>query len=184
MPRKRKELGARIDKMIASLIARGGTGKSIAAALKAKGVTGVSSRTIDRRIREVRGSVAPPRVMVTESLRESYAKAVRDEEASDGGDDSKESTSLPEVGAIPDDVSVEQIEQWIERADKMGRIAYAKGDLQGMGQMGRLTASLMEARRKAKPPDDDDPKDNPDMVKVATEARAKLHKYIDQALGK
>lgn len=179
MPRKRKELGPRIDKLIASMIARGGTGKAIAAALKAKGITDVSQRTIDRRIRDIRGSVAPPRVTVADSLRESYAAAVRDEES----DDPKESTSLPEADAIPEDVSIEQIEQWIDRADKMGRIAYAQGDLQGMGQMGRLTASLMEARRKARPPEVDDPKDNPDMMKLAHEARAKLHRYIDQALG-
>lgn len=91
---------------------------------------------------------------------------------------------LPKPDAIPEDVDLEQIKRWLERAEMIGRVAFAKGDLAGMGQMGRLTSALLEAKRKATPPEKEDPKDNPDMAKVAAEARAKLHKYIDQALGK
>lgn len=180
MARKRTDLGARVEKKIAALLARGGTAESIAKALRAGGFTGVSARTIGRRMRELRGDVAPKRVSATAARRAEYA-TTEGAAAPDSRDDAPLPTT-PE--AIPEDTDLAQIERWLERAESMGKKAVTLGDLAAMGQMGRLTSALLEAKRKATPPEKQDPLDQPDMLAAAARARAMLHKYIDQALGK
>jgi hypothetical protein len=178
MARKRTELSAAAKKTIAKMLERGATAEAVSKALKADGIS-VSTSTIARRMREVRGAVAAPRVSASESLRKEYADA-----ADAAGFDEDEDEELPELEKIPPDADIRQLDRWIRRVDKMGKIAGAKGDLHGMGQMGRLLKGLHEAKLKATPPSKDDPRDNPDRQATIAEMRKKLHLYIDQALGK
>src|SRR5262249_53141987 len=130
MPRKRSELPSAAKRKLRSLLARGGTAESITAALRADGVK-VSESTIKRRIRELRPEASPRRPSSSEARRAEYASAVaappdapsRDEEDDDDPSD------LPTPGAVPDNAPLEQIDRWLARAEKIGRIAYAKGDL-------------------------------------------------------
>ncbi len=173
MPRKKRAFSAKVEAQITTLMGAGGTAAAISKALLASGVKGASPATVGRRMRELRGDVRAVAAGSRAELRAAYAAP---EPA-----DSPMPTS-PE--AIPEGTALSQIERWLKRAEAMGKKAVAKGDLAGMGQMGRLTSALLEAKRKATPPEKDDPKDNPDMAAAAARARALLHKYIDQALGK
>lgn len=173
MPRTKREFSAKVEAQITALMTAGGTAQAISKVLVAAGVKGASPATVGRRMRELRTGPPAPRAGSRAELRAAYA-------APDAGD-SPMPTS-PE--AIPEGTALSQIERWLKRAEAMGKKAVAKGDLAGMGQMGRLTSALLEAKRKATPPEKDDPKDNPDMASAAARARSLLHKYIDQALGK
>jgi hypothetical protein len=184
MARKRDELPAAATRKLKSLLKRGGTAKSITEALQASGED-VSVSTVSRRIREIRGDVAPPRMTPNAALRAEYASALEKADAdANEEEEEEEGDELPAVDAIPKSADLEQVTAWLRRAERMGKIAYAKGDLQGMGQMGRLTKQLLEAKERLIPPEKPDPADNPNLAKLAAEARAKLHLYIDQALGK
>lgn len=177
MPRKRTEIGARAEKKIAELIARGGTAQSIAKALRAAGVKGVSERTIGRRMKEVRGAAKAPRGSKAEAanaLREGYAAAAAGVKT--GVDDGED---LPKPDEIPADAELVKINEWLARADTLGRAAFAKGDLEGMGKMGRLTSALLEAKRKATPPEKDDPNDSPEMRTLGEQVEARLLKMVD-----
>lgn len=179
MGRKRSDLGPSVEKRIASLMARGGTAVSISKALAAAGKK-VSTRTIGRRMRELRGDVAPMRVSASTSLRASYAAPEASEPESEASD-----APLPAAPEeIPEDTDLRQIERWLQRAEAMARKAVNLGDLAGMGQMGRLTSALLEAKRRATPPEKADPNDHPDMVAAAARAREMLHKMIDRAIGR
>jgi hypothetical protein len=179
MPRVRTALGAKTEKKIAALMARGGTEKSIEKELRAAGITGVSASTIGRRMRELRGAVAPKRVRASSKPTAVYADPDAAPESSDGDN------PLPKTPeSIPEGTDVSQIDRWLKRAEFVGKTAAIKGDIAAIGQMGRLTSALLEARRKATPPEKPDPKDDPDMGAAAARARALLHKYIDQALGR
>lgn len=173
MPRKKREFSAKVEAQISAMATAGGTAQAISKALRAAGVKGASPATVGRRLRELRRGVTTPRAGSRAELRAAYASPEQTD------------SPLPETPeAIPEGTALSQIERWLKRAEAMGKIAVEKGDLAGMGQMGRLTSALLEAKRKATPPDKDDPKDNPDMGAAAARARATLHKYIDQALGK
>lgn len=184
MPRKRSELGANVDKRIAALMTRGWTAEAIAKELQAKG-TDVSTRTIGRRMRELRGDVAAPRASSSPTRREHYAMpdpASPAPPASESKDDVDE--ALPGADEIPEEANLAQIERWLKRAEAMAQKAMALGDIAGMGQMGRLTSALLEAKRRATPPEKADPNDRPDMVAAAQRARDMLHRMIDQAIGR
>jgi len=181
MARKRTDLGARAEKMIAELGAGGASAAVIAKALQTAGIKRTSEATIKRRLLELRGPVRAARGTAAaekDALREEYSKAA-------AAEPEPESTAedLPKGDAIPADASLDQIERWIRRADTMGKAAFARGDLEGMGKMGRLSAALMEAKRKATPDAKEDPNDSPDMRKLGEEVEARFLKYIDDVLG-
>jgi hypothetical protein len=88
---------------------------------------------------------------------------------------------LPESpDAIPAGTDQETLIAWIGKAQELGRVAQAKGDLDGFGKMGRLSASLLEAKRKGAPIPKADPNDRPDLIAAKEAARKRLHKLIDE----
>lgn len=176
MPRDKKPLSARDEKRLQALMAAGGTAQTISKALRAKGAKGPSAATVGRRMRELRGDVAPRRVARSSaSDRADYAMS----DASIVGD-----TPLPaSPEEIPEGTALAQIERWLARAEAMGKVAVSKGDLAAMGQMGRLTSALLEAKRKATPLEKEDPTEGPDMVKLAQQVEVRLLKYVDDILG-
>lgn len=184
MPRTKTEISARAKKKIEQLVARGGTADSIAKALRAAGIKGVSARTIGRRIAELRGPTRAPRGTAraaADALREEYsaaAAAADDEQAADAGDSADEG-ELPDPKAIPENADLDQINAWLKRADTLGKAAFTKGDLEGMGKMGRLTSALLEAKRKATPLEKEDPNDSPDMRKLGDQVEVRLLKIVD-----
>lgn len=159
MARKRTEYGFDVDAEIRAQLTRGGTAPGIHTALVARGVD-VSLATITRRVRELRaGAVSAPASTPAPGL------------------------TLPESPeAIPEGADESTLEALIELADREGKAAAARGDLDGFGKMGRLSVSLHEAKRKAAPLPKANPNDNPDLVKAKELARARFHKLISHLL--
>lgn len=176
MPRKRNDFTPKDEKRLAGLMASGGTALSISKAMLAAGVKGASPATVGRRMRELRGDVAPKRVAKSSATPPSDYAMSDDSIVSDSP-----LPSSPEE--IPAGTALSQIERWLKRAEAMGKAAVGKGDLAGMGQMGRLTSALLEARRKATPVEKDDPTESPDMQKLALQVEVRLLKYVDDIVG-
>lgn len=162
MPRKRSELGPGTEARIVALMRAGGTADSIAAQLGAEGVK-ASRATIGRRMQELKGKVSAARA-------ERFQAAPPVEAA----------PLPPSADDIPEGASLEMLDRWLATAKRMGEIAESEGDLDALATAGRLSVSLLEAKRKATPPTRPDPNDNPDMVKLGGEVAARLHKMIDQ----
>lgn len=169
MPRKKNVFGVKVDGQIAKQAAAGDTAETISKALRASGVKGASPATVGRRMRELGGADASRRVRSSAALRAAYAEAAADDEP------------LPD--AIPEGTDLAQIERWLERAEKMGKVAAKKGDLPGIGQMGRLTRMLLEAKIRATPPEKPDPSADPEMLKLAQQVETRLLKYVDDIVA-
>lgn len=88
----------------------------------------------------------------------------------------------PSADDVPDDADPTTIDRWIEMADKAGRQAEARGDLAGIGAMGRLLARLMSDKAKFAPPEEPDPNDNPDMKALGARVAEKMHELIDKVV--
>ncbi len=161
--RRRTAIPAAAAAKMRDMIAAGHPAQAIADALKADGVTGVSRSTVGARQREARGSRGKAKV----------APAARKAKG-------KDTTPLPTPDAIPANVATTTLDAWIAKAERAASKAERKGDLSALGAMGRLTAALVEARRKNTPPPVHDPNDDPDMRALGEEVAARLHKLVDQ----
>lgn len=162
MPRKRNDLGPVVEGQILEFMKVGRTAAHIFETLSAQGVKGISVATITRRMRELRAGMRSPR-------------SVPPDPESDTAIDIPESPE--QIGA---DTPLEILDNWIATVARLGRKAAAVDDLDGIGKMGRLSAALLEARRKATPPVAADPNDNPDMVALGALVAEKFHKMINQ----
>ncbi len=168
MARKRTNLGAKTTKRIKAGAKTGATAKALAAELAADGEKAPSARTVSRRMLEERGprknrakKLSAPTPPSTEGL-----------------------PPLPKsADEIPETADLTTLDFWLARVNQLGEIAHAKGDLAGMGTMGRLATALLEAKRKATPPEKPDPNDSPDMRELADLVRSRLHKLVDQVAG-
>lgn len=163
MGRKRNELGPDVEGQILAFMKVGRTAQNIYEALAANGVKGISVPTITRRMRELRAGMRSAPVAASPAATE------------------EEIPETPE--AIPADTPLEILDRWIATVARLGRKAAAADDLDGIGKMGRLSASLLEARRKATPPPVADPNDSPDMVALGALVAERLHKMINQVRG-
>lgn len=163
MARKRTALTPEQDARIEAGIRRGETADQVAAALG--GV--LSSRTIGRRMREIRGPVTSRATQ-------------RGPEGAPPTSRPTSTTSLPSAPEdIPDDASLTQLDGWIEMAEEAIELARNGGNLPLLGQLLRVVTALAETRRKATPPAKPDPNDSPDMIKLGAEVAARLHEMID-----
>lgn len=162
MARKRTELGPTLESRIVALMRAGGTADSITSQLGAEGV-GASRATIARRMQELRGQVKAARA------ERMAAPVVVEDETLPGSPD-----------AIPEGTDLATLDRWLQTAERMGEAAEADGDLQALAAAGRLSASLLEAKRKATPPSRPDPNENPDLIKLGKQVAERLHKMIDQ----
>ncbi len=105
------------------------------------------------------------------SLAESIVAAVRAE------------PPLPESpDDIPDGTTEESLDRWIMIAERNGRTAEREGNLQAIAQMGRLTTSLLEAKRKNAPLPTPDANDSPDMVRLGADVAARVSKLVADAV--
>ncbi|MCL2777730.1 MAG: hypothetical protein FWD73_06970 [Polyangiaceae bacterium] len=165
MARKRTVYGPDVEAKIRSGLERGQPAEAIAKELTAAGVKGASRATIDRRMREMRGRTASPRLFLGRRVAASDVP----------------SPPLPESPEdIPSDADPDTIGRWIALAEQKGQDAANRGDLAGFGAMGRLAATLLEHRRKAAPPPRVDPNERPDMIAAKERARADFHRLIDR----
>lgn len=165
MARKRTDWGERADQRLTELLRRGGTAESIAAALAADGIA-VSSRTIGRRMKEIRGPVAAPRVTSAGRVESAVARVAVD--------------AIPED--VPENTPLGQLDAWIEQVgEAIDKVAPGSIDenLPLFGQLIARAAALSETRRKATPPSRPDPNESPDMRKLAKEVAERLHKMVD-----
>lgn len=80
---------------------------------------------------------------------------------------------------IPEGTDQDTLEQWLQIAKRNGITAEAEGNMQALAQMGRLSASLLEAKRKSAPPPVVDPNENPDFVALAKEFRTRMLKMLE-----
>lgn len=159
MARKRTELGPAVETRIVALMRTGKTAEIIAAQLSADGVS-VSRATVGRRMKELSGRVVEERAKVHVP-----APPPPDLPAS------------PEE--IPEGASLTQLDGWIRQAESAINTAESEGDLALMGTLLRVAASLAETRRKATPPERQDPNDSPDMIAMAKQVGERLHKMVD-----
>lgn len=156
--RKRTELGPDVEARIASGIQRGETAEQIARAIG----TSISSRTIGRRMREIRGPVQSPRPGAAPVPPPSAPAPLPT-----SPEDIPEGASLPELMSL------------LERCKTaLGQAEFEK-NLPLVGQMIRVAASLSETIRKATPPKQADPNDAPDMVALRVEAAKRWHQMVD-----
>lgn len=172
MARKRTEFGKAVDTRIVALMRAGGTAESISSQLASEGVEGASRATIGRRMTELRATVRAKR-----------AKAMK--AAAKPSSESKPSKASPlptSPDEIPEGADLETLNEWLETAKRMGKVAELEGDLQAIARAGRLVTSLIEAKRKAAPPTKPDPNENPDYRALAEEVEARLHKLADEVL--
>jgi len=161
MSRRKLKIENEAQAIITARTRAGDTIDQVQAALSSAGHTGLSQSTIYRRMQEARK--APVRV-------EPDASDVR---------------PLPATPAeIPGDATVGEIDTWLARIQRLSIVAEADGDLSGFGALGRLSATMMEARRKALPPDIADPNDAPDMVAMGKAVAQRLVEMVAQVVGK
>jgi hypothetical protein len=167
MARKPNPLSQDHEQRLITLMKAGRTAAQIADALAAEGVKGLSRATVGRRMRELRGPtrLTPP----------AASKAPRAEPV--------EAPLPSSPDAIPEGTDLEQIERWLETAERNARAAEADGNLAGLGAMGRLAKGLLEAKVKARPTPPPDPNQNPDMQKLGADVSVRFLKLIDEAAG-
>lgn len=157
LPRKKRDLGAKVTRRIEALTRAGGTEASIAKALAAEGAK-VSPSTVGRRKRALAGKASKPKAVLAPP-------------------------PLPSTpDEIPEGTDLDTLDRWLETATRMGKVAEVNGDLAALARAGRLATSLLEAKRKATPPARADPNDSPDMTKLAAQVRERLHKLVDQVV--
>lgn len=80
---------------------------------------------------------------------------------------------------IPEGTDQDTLEQWLQIAKRNGITAESEGNMQALAQMGRLSASLLEAKRKGAPPPVIDPNENPDFVALAKAFRTRMAKMLE-----
>lgn len=173
MARKRQELTRAQERKLLDLMASGGTLDENTAALKARGVS-ISRATVARRMGELKGS---GKVKATRAKKRAARGSVPPpvEAALD------EVASLPtDAEAIPENVDEKTLDRWLATADRIGRDAELDDDFDTVAKMGRLSASLLEHKRKAKGPPPRDQNEDPDYVELGARVAAKLHEYVDK----
>lgn len=146
----------------------GGTAESITRQLLADGIE-VSRATVGRRMQELAGRVKEERAK---------ALAAPPKKKSSKAKTKRPLPSSPED--IPEDTDLDTLNDWLETAKRMGRVAEMDGDLEALARAGRLATSLLEAKRKATPPTKSDPNDQPDMLKLAADVSERMHAIIKQ----
>jgi hypothetical protein len=165
MARKKNELGDAVSDRILALMQAGGTAESITKQLRAEGVKKISRATIGRRMTELRPKV----------------KKARAAALAKGSPRTKAPLpSSPEE--IPEDADLATIDEWLRDAKAMADAAYAAGDLDGFGKMGRLSSAFIIAKIKATPPKPPDPSERPDMIASRERARDEFHKLVKRVL--
>lgn len=190
MPRPRRDLSKVQEQKLLDLMSRGGTVETNTAALQAAGIN-ISKATVGRRMRELQGKVREMRAERVAALQAVSKLEPTPEPKKPKKKKGKASKAELEVEAIaaampatpadiPDHVDSSTLDRWIETANRMGLIAEEDGDLDSLAKMGRLTASLLEHKRKAAPPPKHDPNDDPDMVKLGADVALRLHNLIER----
>lgn len=93
-------------------------------------------------------------------------------------------TSAPRVDevpdAVPDDAPLELVNKWIAKVEAAAEAAESEGDLKTFATIAAKLVTLLEHRRKAAPPPVADPNEHPDMVALAEDVRARLHRMLEQ----
>ncbi len=163
MARPRAQLTADQEARIVDGMRRGETATRIAATIGGS----VSASTVGRRMKEIRGPLAAPRVTTKQlaSATTSAQKAVED---------------VPED--VPENTPLDQLAAWIDQVtEAIDKVAPGAVDenLPLFGQLIARAATLSETRRKATPPAKPDPNDNPDMRRLAADVLKRLHTMID-----
>lgn len=152
MGRKRIELTPTLEAEIKARTARGESAQVISTALGGA----LSTATIERRQRELRGGASPKGVPPASA-------------ALEGAD-------VPEE--VPEGTPLVMIDRWIARVEKGAAAAEAQGNLPALSSLAMRAASLAEARRRAMPLPKVDPNENPDMKALAAWGEKELLKRV------
>jgi hypothetical protein len=178
MARKKNELGDVTTDRIVALMRVGATAEVVYKTLRAEGVKKISLATIGRRMKELRPRAKKARA---ETLaKKAGAKAAPPASSAKARTIPRPMPTSPEE--IPEDADVSDFDVWLTNAKSMADAAYAEGDLDGFGKMGRLTSMLLEAKRKATPPKPPDANERPDMIAARERARTAFHELIKRVL--
>ena len=165
MGRKRIDLGAGEQARIALLMNAGKKSAAIAAEL------GISEATAKRRMASIRGVVADSK---TARKREAIKASPVAQELGIGEED-------PDL-ELPADTTLESIDRLLRVAEERAKLAESDEDPENHIKYVRLSAQLLEARRKMLPVPKVDPNDHPDMVEAAARVRKRWHDLADRLM--
>jgi hypothetical protein len=175
MSRKKTSWGAAHERTFASLAKQGLTAGEIAARLTADGCPGASKATVGRRLRDVRGVVRARKANA--GPRSALAEAKPDAPAADDGA-ADVPTDPEELEAAP----LAQLEWWLVEVKAAFEAAKVDRNVAAQASLAARATALLEARRKAAPPEREDPNAYPDLVAAAASCKAKLRARLDRAL--
>lgn len=170
MGRKRIALTPAEEVDFAARVRAGQSVSQIAAAFRGK----LSNTTIKARRLEVLGArpLAP-----APQPEPAVCQAQDDDPAAD-----EPAVEVGEADAPPELHDEAVAEAWLRRADRMFAAAQAAGKPGEAATWGRLVATFLEHRRKARPPEIPPTDERPDMVEMRERARARFHDLVDRAL--
>ncbi len=167
MPRKKTELGADADARIVQLMRAGGTVDSIQAVLAKEGVK-TSRSTIGRRVNDLKTGRIKAAIATVGPITQNGASSDADHTN----------------GSVPDDSHIKDpLDRLLAKVDRMAIVAEEAADFAGLAQAARLSAQLLESKRKSAPLPTPDPNESPDMVKLGAEVAERLEKMIAKAVG-
>ena len=98
---------------------------------------------------------------------------------------SADEEALPDPASLPADMTVDQADKLLALADRAAARAEKEGNVSGLVAAGRLSATVLEHKRKAAPPPVVDVNAAPDMVAAAARFRttvaALFERIVDDA---
>lgn len=90
---------------------------------------------------------------------------------------------LTSTTAIPDDAPLAAYDWWADEARRAYLSAKAVGNTAAASTWARVSAQILEAKRKATPDKAPDPNEAPDYIRLAEAVEAKLLELVDKVLS-
>lgn len=82
----------------------------------------------------------------------------------------------------PDDADMATLDRWLGSTQLLCDFAEKEKNLSAFASLQKLMQATLDRKRKMRPPPAPDESASPDMVAMGQAAKARLHKYIDEAL--
>jgi hypothetical protein len=136
MPSKRKKNTKPLADRLAELAPSGASGPAVHGLLRGEGYS-ISLRSVGRTLRRLRGT-------------QRVARRVTGPPEATQASTPVQMPSAEEIAEI-ESATLETLDSWLELAGRQARAAEARGDAASVARFGSLAATIFEARRKAKP---------------------------------
>lgn len=178
MSRKRANWTAAGESLFDALAGQGLAAGEIARRLSELGEQGASRATVGRRLAERLGARRAGKAGNPDAAKRAPEPVAADLDDEDG----PEEPPAPSASDIErliatgqtEGMTLTEINTWIERVDMAYVAAERDGNTAAIVALARVSASLLDTRRKAAPPPPVDPNAFPDLVEAAERAKALL----------